>query len=493
MKSIATKSNFVFILIFNFPFFIFNSSFSQAPTVQDCLGAIPICQDVYVELNSYSGDGNYHNEIYNPAGDCTQDCPGSCLDGEQNSVWYIFTVQHDGFLRFTIDPAGNDDYDWAVYDLTEYGCADIYSYYSQMQKSCNAYSQPPDGNTGISTANGGTTDCNHCGSAGSSLWNADLFVIKGRTFVLVVENWSGTNSGFTLDFSSSTASINDNKPPELDTVLTNVINCGAMEIMVGFSEKVMCESVDASDFLFTGPGGPITILDVQGETCMLGGEMEKWYTLFLDRPVNSNGDYFLQLVPENDVYDGCNNLAIGDSIVFYLDTGAPWLNDSDVVITAADYGINNGSITGLVVSGNEPLTYLWYDHYNDTVGTGLELHDVYSGDYYFVVTDANGCETLAGPYFVDLVEDLQEVTYGNAGTICVFPNPNHGKFTIQLSKHITAISVINMLGNELVSFAKEEIISGELQLDLTPNGPGVYLLKVTLDSGRVVTRFVQIL
>ena len=208
MKTALTNSGFAMVFIACFSFFVFHFSltYAQVPTVQDCLGAIPICQDVYEELNSYSGSGNYPNEIYNPTGDCTLDCPGSCLDGEQNSVWYIITVQHDGNLRFTLDPAGNDDYDWAVYDLTEFQCSDIRYNYSQMQKSCNAYGGPPDDSTGISTANGGTTDCNHCGSGGSSLWNMDLFVTKGRTYVLVVENWSGTNDGFMPARFSSTMS-----------------------------------------------------------------------------------------------------------------------------------------------------------------------------------------------------------------------------------------------------------------------------------------------
>jgi hypothetical protein len=492
MKTYLTSSKFALVLIFNFSFLIFNSSFSQAPTVQDCLGAIPICQNVYVEDNSYQGSGNYPNEIYNPTGDCTLDCPGSCLDGEQNSVWYIISVLHDGDLRFTIDPAGNDDYDWAVYDVTELGCPDIYANYSQMQKSCNAYGQPPDGETGISTGNGGTSDCSHCGSSGSKLWNMDLPVTKGRTYVLVVENWSGSNQGYILDFSGSSATIIDNKPPALDTVFTVGITCGEMEITVRFSERVMCESVDPSDFMLTGPGGPYDVVDVQGENCMLGGETEMRFSLILDRPISSNGEYSLQLVPGNDVYDGCNNMATADTIDFNLDLGAPVVIDTGIVITGANFGENNGQITGLIVSGNEPLAYFWTDENHDTVGTDLELHNVYPGNYYLKVTDANNCETLAGPYFVEQLESLPEDQESGTGSISVFPNPNPGKFTVQMSKDVASISIFDMVGIKLHYFDKEEIRSGTLLLDLTRNGAGIYLIKATLNSGMVVTRFVDI-
>jgi hypothetical protein len=147
----------------------------------------------------------------------------------------MITVQNDGFLKFTINPAGDDDYDWALYDLTVFDCADIYSNTNLMQKSCNAFGYPPQYETGISTDEGRTTDCNHYGGSGTSPWNADLYVTEGSIYVLVVENWSGVYGGFTIDFGSSTAVIFDIKPAELDTVITDGISCGSMEIMTGFS------------------------------------------------------------------------------------------------------------------------------------------------------------------------------------------------------------------------------------------------------------------
>jgi hypothetical protein len=403
MKAITTGFISLLIFIFHFSFFIFHfsSGYAQTPTVQDCMGAIAVCQEIYVEENSYSGDGNYHNEIFNPSGDCQQDCPGSCLDGEQNSVWYIFTVQVAGMLRLTIDPIGNDDYDWAVYDLTELRCSDIYTKYNLMQKSCNAYGQPPDGNTGISTPNGGTSNCNHCGGSGTSLWNKDVSVLEGRTYVLVVENWSGTNDGYTLDFSTSTASIYDNVRPELSAVLSDQITCGDTEIIVDFSENVMCESVDVSDFLVAGPGGPYNIIDVQGEACLVGGDMEKRYTLVIDRPINYDGDYSVQLKPLNFVYDACNNFAIGNTIVFNVDLGAPVINEFGLNIQPATCGLSNGSITGLQIIGTPPYSYLWKDEQGDPVGTTLDLQDIPTGNYYLQVSDDNTCSTDGGPYFVD--------------------------------------------------------------------------------------------
>ncbi|HET6992193.1 MAG TPA: hypothetical protein VFJ43_12750, partial [Bacteroidia bacterium] len=84
---------------------------AQVPTNQDCLDAIPICQNVYSTTVSYSGEGNYPNEINSNI---------SCFaTGELNDVWYTFTVQQSGNLNFLITPNNSgDDYDWAVYNLT---------------------------------------------------------------------------------------------------------------------------------------------------------------------------------------------------------------------------------------------------------------------------------------------------------------------------------------------------------------------------------------
>ena len=373
--------------------------FSQVPTVQDCMGAIPVCQDVYVEENSYSGDGNYNNEIYEDL-PCNTACPGSCLAGEVNSVWYIWTVQVGGLLRLTIDPVqSTDDYDWAVYDVTDLRCDDIYTSYALMQKSCNAYGAGSNGNTGISTQNGGNSNCNNCGA--TNIWNKDLPVVEGRTYVLIIENWSGTTQGYTLDFSASTAVIYDDVRPELATVLTDEITCGDTQIVVEFSENVMCESVNPSDFKLSGPGGPYTILGVQGEVCLAGGEMEKRYTLLIDRPINSDGDYSVELKPLNFVYDACNNFAIGNTIVFTVELGAPLINEFNLEINAATCGLANGSITGLQIIGTPPYTYLWTDDSGNTVGTTLDLLNVPTGNYTLRVSDNNTCMTLGGPYLVE--------------------------------------------------------------------------------------------
>ncbi|MCK4677803.1 MAG: hypothetical protein KAT48_06710, partial [Bacteroidales bacterium] len=290
---------------------------SQVPTEQDCLGAIPVCQDVYVQENSWIGTGNYPNEI-----NAGQSCPYSCMDGEKNDAWYIFSVQNAGLLRFKITPNNSvDDYDWAVYNLTEHECEEIYNNAIEMQASCNAAGGAGyQGVTGISTASGGTQHCN--GGGNTNKWNADLPVEEGETYVLCVSNWTQTQYGYILDFSASTASIFDDSNPYISYIQESIGCAGETTLYIEFSENVMCESVQPTDFrLADSEGFEYTITDVVGEGCELGGEQESAYTLIFEPPIVNGGDYELEIIGQ--ISDLCDNNAQALTYDFTLIEGLP--------------------------------------------------------------------------------------------------------------------------------------------------------------------------
>jgi len=302
MKKI-TYGLIIRIVFLWFGFQVFESQ-AQVPTVQDCLGAIPVCTDTYNQPLSFQGTGNYPDEI-NP----NQTCPRSCMDGEKNSVWYVISVKSGGLLRFVITPvSSSDDYDWAVYNLNQMECSDIYNNAIFMQASCNAAGGPGfQGATGISTPNGGYSNCS--GGGNTNKWNADLQVNAGDTYVLCVSNWTMTQSGYLLDFSESTADIFDDVPAVLSSVNTSIGCAGATSLEFVFSENVRCLSVQPSDFLLIGPDGTQHIVNsVSGAGCAAGGEQEKFFTIGFYPPMYLNGTYSLQLVGE--VTDLCSNATV---------------------------------------------------------------------------------------------------------------------------------------------------------------------------------------
>ncbi|MGB8717645.1 MAG: hypothetical protein WCD66_15000, partial [Rhodanobacteraceae bacterium] len=157
------------------------------PTPGDCLGAIPICTDYYYEENAPIGSGNYMDNL--GLNDCS-------IYEMNNSGWYTLTAETDGILNFTLSPLQDDDYDWALFNLTDHTCADLGTN-PDLMVDCNTYGLiGSNGDTGISTANGGSGTSNGPGDTNGPPFNADLNIQAGETYVLFVSNWSGTTNGY---------------------------------------------------------------------------------------------------------------------------------------------------------------------------------------------------------------------------------------------------------------------------------------------------------
>ncbi len=352
-------------------FLLFSLSlFSQVPTEQDCMGAIPVCQNVYSQSNSYSGVGNYTGEISTTGG-----CPGNCLlSGELNDVWYIFTVQQSGNLSFTITPnSTDDDYDWAVYNLTNNECSEIATNTS-LQVSCNYSDQyAPTG------ANGGTTS--NCGDAVDDPDNAVIPVLAGQTYVLNVSNYSSSQYGYTLDFGASTAVIFDNIPPYILS-LDAIPGCGATTITFDFSENVLCNTVSAADFSVVGPGGPYTVTGVSGYACGLGGTQEKTFTITVTPAITASGNYQICLndaAIAGSVADLCGNIAPAGCLNFTVTNVTTTMTHTD-----ENCGAGDGTATVTASGGSGTYTYTWSTTppQNSQTATGLS-----SGTYYVTVSD----------------------------------------------------------------------------------------------------------
>jgi hypothetical protein len=349
------------------------------PTVQDCLGAIPLCFSTYYTTTSYSGTGNYPLEIPAPGIDNT-DCPNNCLDeGEKNDVWYTFNVTTGGNLDFRLTPNNSgDDYDWAVYNLSNNDCEDIYNNTAALQTSCNFTGAT--GTTGASTYLGGTTNC--VDESGNT-FNSSIPVTAGQTYMINISNFSSTNYGYYLDFSNTTASVVDNISPTLQSLST--INCGATTIVATFSENLLCSSVDETDFVLTGPGGPYTIVNVTGGACAIGGTMEDEFTVTVSPAMVTSGTYTLAMSGSTDIHDLCNNVVVLPNSRSFTITGVT----ASISAGANANCIADGWLTATQSGGTAPYTYLWSN--GQTTVTAINLG---AGTYTCTVSDDAGCKDI---------------------------------------------------------------------------------------------------
>jgi gliding motility-associated-like protein len=390
------------------------------PNNQDCLGAIPLCSSVYSSATAYSGTGNINSEIDgNPL--------GQCMPGEKNNVWYTFNVIQSGNLSFNISPNYLlEDYDWAVFNLTNANCSDINNDASLLV-ACN-YS----GISGVTGANG------LMGNQNSPV----IPVLAGQTYVININQYSSSTNGYTIDFSASTATIFDNIAPVFQSVSPQ--SCGSSTISATFSENVLCSTVSPADFTLVGPDGAHTVTSLSGNGCSVGGTMENTYSLTFNPPVTVSGTYTISLVASSgSVTDLCGNVAAPQSFNFDISTIS--LN-ATVTQAISCNGGNNGIITTTATGGSIPYSYSW-SATNGLTGSSQTISNATAGDYSITVNDAAGCSgsatiTLTEPTVISTQETVIQPGCGNQSSVSIATSGGTGTFSYTWTPNVSSTSSV---------------------------------------------------
>ncbi|MES2565403.1 MAG: gliding motility-associated C-terminal domain-containing protein [Bacteroidota bacterium] len=329
---------------------------------QDCNSAIPVCQNVYNTAASYSGVGS-QNEIPSNS---------TCLgENEKNSVWYTFTSGTAGNLAFQISPNSlNDDYDFALYDITGAGCADITNG-SLSPVRCNYAADA--GNTGLSSSGTNASE-----GAGGNNQSSVYPTQSGKTYVLIISNYSSTQSGYSLDFSAGTASIFDNIAP---TIVDIIAPCGSSVLTFEASEQVQCASIaaDGSDFSVTGVGGPYSVTAAAGINC---GSNVAQISLTITPSLTGVGPWTIGVQTGSDantLIDACGNVMAANTKTFIATAPSASITGPSNLCSSSVFALNASSGS----------TYTW-------TGSGvpagqenqqsLSISGLASGTYTFNVT-----------------------------------------------------------------------------------------------------------
>lgn len=306
---------------------------TQSSPEQDCNSAIPVCQNVYTTSTSYSGVGA-NDEI--PA---NSSCLGS---NEKNSVWYTFSTSSAGNLAFSITPNSGDDYDFALYDITGNNCSGISSGAISPIR-CNF--SATGGSTGLSSGGTNATE----GASGSNQ-SSVLPTTTGKTYVLVISNYSTSQSGYTLNFGSSTASIFDVTPPTITSVIAP---CGSSSITYNASEQIKCSSIAAngSDFTVTGTGGPYTISSATGQNC---GVNTAQISLVISPALSGAGPWVIGVVSGSDgntLIDACGNAMAPQTQTFTTSPPAATITGPTSICKGTPYALTASSGSSYVWTG----------------------------------------------------------------------------------------------------------------------------------------------
>ena len=324
----------------------------------DCPTGVILCDKSPFNVESVEGEGSVANEVD----------PGICIQAEISSSWYRWTCKDPGTLAFTITPNNpSDDIDFAVFELP----GGINDCSNKVKIRCEAAGEnvgspfpdwePCTGPTGLSLTETDTDEIPGC-PAGQNNFVSAIDMVAGKSYALVINNFSQTGNGFSMEFGGSGTfqgpDANFNHVPDPVCVGSQVLFSDASTSVEGITAWQWSFGVGASPATANGEG-PHNVT------------------------YNSPGVKSIALTITSEA--GCVITRI--KTITILPT--PDVNPTII----ADYcGPQDatGSITLDPPAGADlPFTYNWQG--SGTFSGNNTLEDLQQGSYSVVVKDANGC------------------------------------------------------------------------------------------------------
>jgi hypothetical protein len=329
----------------------------------DCPSSSILCDKSPFVVQYVTGAGSNNGEMQDAA------CFNNGVPGifESNSTWFVWTCSQSGTLTMTLTPLnGPDDLDFVIYRLPN----GIKNCNGKILERCMASGQSQGinstaclGPTGMRNGDPDISEDAGCSEPGDDAWLRPLDMIQGETYALVVNNFSATGNGFSVEFGGSGEFLGPEA--KFETIPSAV--CLGTNVQV----------VDASSF----PIGAITGWNwsfgafATPQTATGPGPHTVAFNLPGVNPV--------VLTLETDL--GCKVTDIQSVTIF------PKV-EVDTVIAAPDC---NGTANGQVVinnitSGTPPYQFSWN---NGPFTNSSTLSNLGVGLVNLVIKDANNCET----------------------------------------------------------------------------------------------------
>ncbi|HXB11737.1 MAG TPA: choice-of-anchor tandem repeat GloVer-containing protein [Bacteroidia bacterium] len=155
------------------------------------------------------------------------------------------------------------------------------------------------------------------------------------------------------------------------------------------------------------------------------------------------------------------------------------------LLKATSYStVDTGSCNGLAAVtpsglGPSPFTYLW-----NTGQTNDTIKGQCKGSYCCTITDYNGCKvtTCVNVTSNAGIENIE----ADDTKISVYPNPNSGKFHIELSvvSAQSTVEIYNMLGEKIYSTL---LTATNTLIDLNTRVTGIYLFRIKSENGNLIS------
>ncbi len=171
-----------------------------------------------------------------------------------------------------------------------------------------------------------------------------------------------------------------------------------------------------------------------------------------------------------EVSDGTQCGIVYTTDLLIPETNIITLDESKVLVTVAKCSMDNGSITGMQVSGN--AQYKWVDANNTTVATTVDLQNAAPGDYVFTAYNQFGCSKTSKTYHIGTLPPTQYPVYSNIITAAC-ANTNNGSINLTTDALVKSARWVNSQGATV----------GSPQQILSNVQAGIYGLYLTDQNG----------
>lgn len=415
------------------------NNFNEIPAPDgDCEPGVILCDKSPFSVAYLNGVGDDGGEI----GDVSCNT-GGCDIEESGSTWYKWTCDDPGSLTFSITPANpTDDIDFVLYELPN-GIDDCSGKFDLRCMASGENVGSPNANwvncTGATGLAFGDPDISEtCGcQPGNNNFLAPITMVEGRSYALVINNFSQSGSGFSIEFGGTGTFLGPTLGLEMNP----------LEVCVG----APVQFTDASTFIGniigwawdfgpnatprfrSGPGPHDISFDYAGmhdvvltvETergCIVtetlqGAEVICCNDHFvidaaitdLQCPDINNGAIDLSVSNDYGPYQyqwsntsssqDINNLAEGQYVVeitdqancttsqeFEVDSPPAFAFDTIVTMPHCDAG-TDGAVEIIVSGGTPSYQYNWGSGFT----TDNSIDNLSHGDYPVTILDANGC------------------------------------------------------------------------------------------------------
>ena len=235
--------------------------------------------------------------------------------------------------------------------------------------------------------------------------------------------------------------------------------------------------IDSASIYLNQPNALIDTISTTNATCF--GECDGIATI-TSYGGRSPYSYDWGIANSNNLCAGLYNVTTTDDNGC-LKTNAIIINEPNPIILTIS--LNGNTIEATTGFNN----YQWYDENNNSINgaTTDKFSPTSQGEYYVEIIDSNGCVSTSLSIFV-VINFMNE----NVIELNIFPNPTLGEFTIESTKKLNNITVLNSAGKRVIILDNNSTFEEQTKIDLSPFTKGLYFIQIKLNNQLINHRII---